>query len=189
MIAHVTSTIIGCARPGTNLDTTRYRSPSGRPPWAGTMSGIALSCAFVTLPSCRLRFRYARQGLKRKHGSTPKKGDILAGSPGCGESRRGHLQVPPLFYAQLSAITRSDQRCAASRLSSLRCSAESLPGSNRRPAAERRAGCRRCIAWQRSLSWTCRRAVSLLSWAFICFAYDAGCKALAWRRCRAPCSA
>jgi hypothetical protein len=58
---------------GTNLHITRYRCPK-RPATLGRHDvGIALSCAFVILPSCRLRFRCARQGLKWKHDSTPQK--------------------------------------------------------------------------------------------------------------------
>jgi hypothetical protein len=158
MIAHVTSTIIGCARAGTNLDTTRYRSPSGRPPWQARCRNRAkLRVRYLTKLSVKVSLCQA--GAETETPFHSQKGGILAGSPACSESRRGLLQESSAVSCQLSAITRSDQRCAASRRNSLRCSAASLPGSNGRQAAERRAGCRRCIAWQRSLSWTCRRVV------------------------------
>ena len=114
MIAHMTSTIIGCARPGTNLHITRYRCPRPAAPGRHDV-GIALSCRFVTLPGCRLRFRCARQRAETETRFHLPKGDM--GSPGCGESRR----VRPLSHAHLSAVyeTRSAMRRFASELAAM----------------------------------------------------------------------
>ena len=58
---------------GTNSHITRYRCPK-RPATLGRHDiGIALSCAFVTLPSCRLRFRCARTGAETETRFHPQK--------------------------------------------------------------------------------------------------------------------